>query len=297
MPKVNQVYQPLAARRWFQPGRVRAWRAADHLLLVEDRFFTEHYTRLFWADIQTVLLYQLHSPNSFLLASEIACLCAVLAPLLLWKSGWPDFAAIAFLLCYALWRFRRPQWACEFATRLNVKRFAVPGALPSCRRLLEEIKSSITQVQGALPDAEDSAAAASPPPVYRPIALARQPVLAVHVIAFVLGLLSPFSKVVFALYCIALIVAWFFQRDFTFPFAVRSASVMSQIFAALQIVVWTLSNSRIPGLLPLPFNHWQFGLPRVLFSLYGIAAVFQRSLELAKPPQQKTAVLGLSGLG
>jgi hypothetical protein len=296
MPTPNQVYQPLAPRRWFRPGRIRAWRAADHLLLVEDRFFTEHYTRLFWAEIQTVLLYQLHSPSSFLRASEIICLCAVLAPLLLWKSGWPDFAAVAFLPCYALWRFRRPHWACEFATRLNVKRFAIPGALSSCRRLLDEIKISITQIQGALPDAPDPAAPATPPPVYRSIALPRQPVLAVHVIAFVLGLLSPFSRIAFVLYCIALIVAWFFQRDLAFPFAVRSASVMSQIFAALQIVVWTLSNSGISGLRPVPFNHWQFGLPRVLFSLYGIAAVFQRSLELVKPSQQRSAVLGLSEL-
>ena len=214
--------------------------------------------------------------------------------------GWPLLPALLWLALYAAWRLLRPQWACEISTRTNVKQFTLPGSATSCHRVFDEIKNRVTETQGLLPETPldapvsfDSPAAgrALPKPLF-----AKQPVLAVHVIAFVLGLLSSFSRVVFGFYCAALFAAWFLQRDFRFPLPVRSAAVMSQLFASLRIAAWILVAARVlPGLGPLPFHDWRFGLPTVLFSIYGIAAAYWVSIHVERPSKKTGAtVLGLS---
>lgn len=305
MPKQQPIYQRLIQARWLPAGSVRPWRATDHLLLVENRFFTEHYTRLFWNDMQAVLLYRLRASNAVLLALEILCALVVLS--LAFPRGlgsppaerWLMAFALLFVLLYAAWRLPRPLWACQVSTRTNVKQFPLPGNAAACRRVLDEIKNSITQIQGSLPETPPDSAASLPS-----LALAsqpahsvpKQPVLAIHVIAFVLGIVSPFSPALFVLYCLVLIPAWLLQRDFRFPFAVRSAAVMSQIFAPLRIALWILVSSRVrPSLAPLAFDDFRFGLPTVLFSIYGIAAVYWVSIQLTRPRQKTGAtVLGLS---
>ena len=295
----DRMYRPLFETFWVRLRNVRAWRSADHLLLVESRFFSEHYTRLFWADIQAMLLYKLHTQSSVLLALELACLLSVLAPVFFWQFGWPSLAAFVFLFCYAVWRFGCPQWACQVTTRTNARQFALPGTLTSCRRVVEELKDSVRRAQGALPEtAPAQAALADPAPqaaTYPGKPLRKQPVLVVHVIAFVLGILSPFNVIIFAVYCPALIAAWFLQQDLKFPFAVRSAAVMSQMFAVLRIGIWLLMVTRVRFYFaPVVFNHWRFGLPQIVFSLYGIAATYLHSVKLAQPQQKSATVLGLS---
>lgn len=290
MAKPSATYQPLYGRRRFHLGNVRAWRSRDHLLVVETYFFTERYTRLFWAEMEGIVLYGLQTRSPVLLALELACLGSVLAPVFFRQTGSPSLAAFVFLLFYGLWRFGRPQWACEVATRTNARQFALPGTLTSCRRVVEEMQNSATQAQGELPETPMAQGAVT----YRSKPLPKQPVLAVHVVAFVLGILSPFSVLLFVVYCPALIAAWFLQQNFKFPFAIRSAAVMSQILAILHVVFWVLGNAYPSGIRRFPFNHWQFGLPQVLFSLYGIMAVYWLSMELAKPRQKSATVLGLS---
>lgn len=299
MATQDRMYRPLSGRLWVGLGNMRAWRSADHLLLVENRFFSEHYTRLFWADIQTILLYELHTRSSVLLALELACLLSVLGPVFFWQTGWPSLAAFAFLLFYAVWRFGRPQWACQVATRTNTRQFALPGTLSSCRRVVEELKESVRLAQGTVLETLPAQAALNDPmpqaATYPDKQLRKQPVLAVHVIAFVLGILSPFSVFIFVVYCPALITAWFLQQDLKFPFAVRSAAVMSQIFAVLRIAIWLLMVSRARFYFaPVVFNHWRFGLPQIVFSLYGIAAIYLHSVKLTQPQQKSATVLGLS---
>ena len=296
MAESKQTYEPLARNGWRRLGKMRAWRSADHLLIIETHFWSEHYTRFFWADIQTLLLYQLNSRSFVLLALEIICLGAVLIPVIFWDRGWPLGVGLLFPLIYAAWRFRRPGWACAVATRTNQRQFALPGKYSSCRTIVEDLKNRVILAQGALhASAMEDAGSATPVAQAAVGKGPKQPVLAVHVIAFVLGVLSPFSGFIFALYCGMLIAAWFAQRDFRFPFAVRSAAVMSQILAFLRIGIWVLVNSHVRSdFAPVIFNHWQFGLPQVLFSLYGIMAVYWYSLERAKPQQKSATVLGLS---
>ncbi|MBV9762662.1 MAG: hypothetical protein JO340_19030 [Acidobacteriaceae bacterium] len=298
MPAPQPLYRSFTPGLWLAAGRIRPWRGADHLLLVENRFFTEHYTRLFWNDIQAIFLYRLRAPNPILLALEVLCAVVVVSPVFIDNSAaagrWPLIPGLAFLALYAAWRLPRPRWACEIRTRTNLKQFPLPGSADACRRVFEEIRNAVAQAQGALPEpgAESVAIPNSP----AGSGLPREAVLIVHAIAFVLGILSPFSPILFGIYCAALIPAWFLQRDFRFPFAVRSAAVMSQLFAMLRIAAWIVIHLRPgPALVPLSFNDWRFGLPTLLFGIYGVAAVFWTSIQLARPREKTGAtVLGLS---
>lgn len=294
MAERNQIYRRFSKNSWFDLGRTRVWQAADHLLLVENRFFSEYYTRLYWTDMQAILLYSLGTRSPILLGLEGVCVAALLAALLLWRLPWVFLPALLFVLAYALWRFARPHWACQIATRISTRQFALPGTLIACRRVVDGIKQNATSAQGMLPEASSE----QPTAVRRLGSIPRQPVLAIHVIAFVLGILSPWSVFLFALYCATLIAAYFLQQDFRFPFAVRSAAAMSQILAVLQIAFWGFAISREsamrPFMLPFAFEHWQFALPRIAFSLYGIAAVYWGSMQISKPQQKSSTVLGLS---
>lgn len=296
MPQPNRIYRPLYSKPWFGTGRVRAWSSDDHLLIVENRSFTEHYTRLYWADIQTVLLYGLASRAVLLTILEVACALAAVIPLVMWRIPWIFVPAVLFAACYATWRFSRPRWACQVTSKINSKRFAIPGTLVACRRVLNGLKNFAASAQGMGSEDTIMALPNGLPVTQMPSSRAgrREPKLTVHVIAFVLGLLSSFNGVFFVFYCIALTIAYFMQRDFEFPIAVRSAAVMSQIFAVLQVAFWAFASTRFSFLTRFPFDHWQFGLPRVLMSLYGIVAVYWVSMERAKPRQKTSTVLGLS---
>lgn len=292
----NQTYRALFPKPWFGLGAIRAWSADDHLLIVESRALTEHYTRLYWADIQTIVLYALGGRTAMLTILEVVCVLAAIVPLVLWRLPWSFVPAVLFAVFYASWRFTRPSWACQVATRINSKRFAVPGTLVACRRVLNELKNRAASAQGmaseemtAPPDGVVTTSQMGHGRTGR-----KEPIFTVHVIAFVLGLLSSFHGLFFVLYCIMLTVAYFVQRDFEFPPVVRSAAVMNQILAALQIGYWIFANALHFFATSFPFGHWQFGLPRVLASLYGIAAIYWASVERAKPQQKPSTVLGLS---
>jgi len=292
MVQREQIYRPLFGTRWRPASGVRAWQSADHLLIVEGRFFSEQYTRLFWADIQSAVLYQLHSRSSFLLGAEAVCLLAVLGPLAFRNYGWPLIAGVVFLLWYGSWRFTRRHWGCQVATRTSTRQFALTGNLASSRRILEQLRDRVSLAQGA--PAEPTETPMQQTAAFSGRQFPRQPVTAVHVTAFVLGILSPFSVFIFVAYCIALTAAWFLQQDFRFPLAVRSAAVMSQIYAALRVAIWILVHISIRfNFMPFFFNYWQFGMPQVLFSLYGITAVYGRSIAAAKRQQNSATVLGL----
>lgn len=294
MAKRN-IYRPLFQNRRLAAGRVTAWESSDHLLVVENRFLSEQYTRLFWADIQTATLYELHSRSLFLLGAELICIVAAVAPVLTWSRGWPLLAGLLTPLLYLLWRFTRRHWGCQITTRTSMRQFALPGGIAACRSMLDKLKDRVTAAQGAVAELSKTEVETQMQhgAANRSGRIRRQPIAAVHVLAFVLGVFSPFSVVVFVLYCLALIAALFLQQDFRFPLSVRSAAVMSQMYASLRVAIWILVNSHIrQDFAPVIFNDWRFGMPQVLFSLYGLAAIFWRP-EIAKPPQGSASVLGL----
>lgn len=293
MNRLAQTYRPLLPRRWFAIGRRQAWRANDHLLIIEQRWLSEFYTRFYWADIETLALYALPRDTSAFVILEIACVLTAVVPLALWKMPWAFAPAVLFALFYAAWRFTRPVRACRIATRASSKRFPIPGTAVACRRVLDELKQCAAAAQNASPEmtiASGEMVTGEPLNSTRP----KQPILAAHVIAFVLGVFSPFHVLLFVFYCIALAAAYFFEQDFEFPFPVRSAAVMGRLLAALQIAFWIFAIARLSYVARFPFDHWQFGASRVLICLYGIAAVCWPFMQGPRPERKTARVLGLS---
>jgi hypothetical protein len=292
----NQIYRALFPKPRFGLGGIRAWRADDHLLIVESRALTEYYTRLYWADVQTILLYGLGGHSGVLTAFEIICVLAAIVPLIVWRLPWTFAPAVLFAVFYATWRLTRPSWGCQIITKTNAKRFRIPGTLVAGRQVLNELKNHAASAQGMASEQmttpRDGVVTTSQ--LRQGRALRKEPIFAVHVIAFVLGLLSSFHGLFFALYCIMLTVAYFVQQDFEFPPVVRSAAVMNQILAALQLGYWIFATALHLFVTRLPHGHWQFGLSRILASLYGIAAIYWGSVERAKPQRKSSTVLGLN---
>ncbi len=286
------VYRPVRKRRWFALGRVLAWVASDHLLVVSDRIFREIYFRIYWTDMQTMLLYSLPRPVGLMLGFEILCVAAaaVSAPMisLLWGSV---FAAV-FVSTYASWRLMQPNWACQISTELSTHRFALEATLKASRRIIEDLNTRVQAVQGLLPEVESRPQTSIPG---RDGAKRRDPTLAVHVIAFVLGLLTPLSSALLVLYYGALIAVLFVQRDFQFPLAVRSATLMSHLLALFQLAwfFWLRFSLAVSWYLHFP-TVWEFHVLRLLFSLFGLAAVYQNSLQSSRYQLKRSSVLGLS---
>lgn len=260
------------------------WFAPDHVLVIRDHAFREIYARIYWTDMRALLLYSLDRPRGFMLALEIGCLLAVVvsAPLLL-NLVWGSAIAAVFVGLYSLWRFTRPNWACEIATRLSAYRFPLRPTIAASRRIVDELKrraeaaqEAVTEDIGARPDLLASG---------RRAPMKKQRSLVWHGIAFGLGLLTPLTVILLVVYYVFLVVIYFVQQDFEFPLTIRAAAVMSQILAVLHVVTW-LPALRVSG-------QPEFHLLTVLFSLFGIAAIYQRSLRPSIHEPRGTSVLGL----
>jgi len=233
--------------------RVAVWTAADHLLFIRNRFFDEQYTRLYWADIQAILLYPLRPPGILLLVAEILCVVLIVGTAPLANHLWGAAFAVVFAVWYGFWRLIQPAWACEISTKTSSVRFPLSPSLHQSRHVLNHLRSHTTTESQTEP---------------RPPGSGR---VALHIAAFAMGAISPVGTALSILYYLLLGLAFFFQQRFDFPFFVRSAAVMSQIFAILQLALWILSRQLLPGLFS-QFNHWEFQVGRAVISLYGLWA-------------------------
>ncbi len=284
------IYSPL--RRSFTLRRTRTWLASDHLLVISDRFFRENYSRIYWIDVHAVLLYSIPHPRGFMLAFEILCMVTAQVSASIMNIVWGSAFAALFVFAYASWRLMQPSWACQISTRLSSHRFPLGATRNTATRIIEDLKSRVRSVQESVAEIE------SPRETFvgDPFGAEREsPTVAMHVIAFVLGLLTPLSSVVLLLYYCALIAAFFFQRDFQFPVAVRSAALMSQLLALFQIVsfFWFRFEPASSGYCTFPLA-WEFHILTLLFSVFGIAAAYQESLQSFGYQSKNPSVLGLS---
>jgi hypothetical protein len=296
MAKKTALYRPLAGSG-FQSGGRRLWQAVDHLLLIKVRVFRETYARVYWTDIQAALLYPLARPRGPMLVFEAFCLLAVAvsAPLTGVLRG--SVLAALFLVSYASWRLTRPNWACQVSTRISTQRFPLANAFAASRRIFEDIKARAISAQSSAPGetivhahARFSAGQHTQEPARAKVA--------VYALAFALGLFAPLNEVILVIYYVALAALLFLRRDFEFPFAITAAAVMSQILGALQLVYW-LASLRYPLAFVAGYQYqlrisWEFHILRVLFSLFGIAAIYQRSVEYSRYQPKGSTVLGLS---
>lgn len=297
-----------------------AWLSHDHVLVVNARFFNEHYVHLYRGDIETMTLYSLQKNQRGLLIFE--CLCA-LVPLgvcaYLWWLGQSSGVAvrgawhmllpgIVFLAAYSTWRFVQPNWACLLSTRTSRAGLLLGRTLRVARRKFSELVEWVAQTQ---------------PPVNGPegiqaVSVAGQDTTlpgpytqVIHAAAFGCGALgwvliatgSPYllglAFCILMAYYVFLGAAYFAQNAFAFPFAVKSAAVMSQLFTMICLSALLSGVSWIP--MRFFFLFWGdslgqlAGISAVAFSVYGIVAMTLGGTEMPSPGTARRSVLGLEG--
>lgn len=218
LPTTAPTYQRLV-RQWWRWKSDEAWLAADHVLVVRTRFFSERYLRLYWADIAALLFFPAAQNRGLMLIAEIICLLA--APLLLLFANDSYFglnrmrnqafftntglsavtmAAVAVLL-YTVWRLTRRRWNVQIMTLTG--QAVVPLAVTRTRsaQFVNQLKRNIETAQplvGTLiePDpstepAESQNLVENPPAptiFLGPAQPARRPLLALHATVFLLGI-------------------------------------------------------------------------------------------------------------
>ena len=298
-----------------------AWLGGDYLLVVNARFFNEHYVRLYRGDIEAMILYSLQRNQGALLLFEWLCaltplgICTYHWWLLqsagvvtrdLWRVLIPGLLFLAF---YSAWRFAQPNWACLLSTRTSRAGLVLGRTLKDAKRKFTELVAWVAQVQPPVIDTESTPAgklATHSPKEPKPYTQA------IHAAAFVCGALgwiligvgSPylFGVAFLALmaYYVFLAAAYLVQAAFEFPFAIKSAAVMSQL-SAVTCLLLLLSGASWMGPLRFSFLLWgaplgQFaGISAVTFSLYGIVAMTLAATEMPSPGSARRSVLGLEG--
>ncbi|HEX4229860.1 MAG TPA: hypothetical protein VHZ07_14395 [Bryobacteraceae bacterium] len=308
-------------RKSYRRLRRSAWLGSDYLLVVNARFFSEHYMRLYRGDIEAMMLYSLQRNRGTLLVFEWLC---ALVPLgfcayhwWLHQSGnaivgvsWHVLIpAIVFLAAYSAWRLAQPNWACVLSTRTSRAGLALGRTLKEAKRKFSELVAWVAQVQPPLMEMEGLSVGQRA--IIDPKST-KAYTQAIHAAAFGCGalgwiLVATGSSYVLGLAILALmayyaflVATYFSQAAFEFPFAVKSAAVMSQI-SAVTCVLLALSSASWMGPERFYFFLWgkslaQFaGISAVSFSLYGIVAMTLATTELPSPGSARHSVLGLEG--
>ena len=310
------TYRRLGGRRWLRWQSDDGWLAADHLLFVRTRFFSERYTRLYWNDIEALLLYRFTHNTGLMLGAEIACLLAAVTLALIENRFETIALAFCYLMIYAAWRLTRLNYGVEILTRTTTIRIPLAVFHRSARRLVEQLQKEVENVQCHLPlppevpAAVTEAAGLEPEPTKPSVVTVtlaggkrpRRPVLVLHGIVFGMGLTTWLSArvsllsdpywmaiggLLTMLFYAGLLAACFLQQDPEFPFAVRSAAVMSLALQAAVVgpILGLGARLSIPSLnaamlvLGPPIT-----LLRLLACLFGIIGIYKNSLDEADKP-------------
>lgn len=298
-----------------------AWLGSDHLLVVNARFFGEQHMRLYRSDIESMVLYSLQRNQGALLILE--CVCA-LVPLgvcaYMWwlRHGYASLATsawrvlipgVVFLAAYAAWRLAQPNWACLLSTRTSKAGLILGRMSTQGKRKFAELVAWVSQAQPPINGVTNLVSTNTTAPEPKPHKSYTQ---AVHAAAFACGafgwiLLAIGSPLLLGLAILALMTyyallaaAYFSQSAFEFPFAVKSAAVMSQISTILCVLVF-LNGAQWMGPLQFYTQLWGpalaqlAGISAVSFSIYGIVAMTLATTEQPSPRMARRSVLGLEG--
>ncbi len=270
VPVAAPKYRRLV-RQWWRWKFDEAWLAADHVLIVRTRFFSERYLRLYWADIAALLFFPAAQNRGIALIGEIICLVAGPALILLGgpAGGRTFFTASRVaglsiagtsIVLYSVWRFTRRRWNVEVLTLTG--RAVVPLAIrrPRSERYVDLLRQNVESAQPPVEApvellTEQSTiqidAAGQPPPTafLGAVTPEKRPIVALHAAVFLLGIVtsalsyltagSPwyplfiFSAVLFYL---GLPVLFFLQQGPEFPFAVRCAAVLNMSIGAAALL-------------------------------------------------------------
>ena len=315
MASVN-AYRKLASAWSTGFASIQTWLADDHLLLVSIKFFNEEYTRLYWADIQMLMLYQLERSSPFMLVFEWLCIVAPLVGFLSFGSqfrgpgAWSAaISALVFALAYASWRFTRPAWACRITTKTNEARIPIGRTLIRARAIFADLQSRVALAQ---PGAQTESAMELLSGIADNRSVVRKPpFLVLHGLTFGIGLVAavcvaiqtPTFRVlggIFAFFLyLGLVAVYFVQQDLEFPFAVKTAAIMSQIaaFASLAgtLVLFLFFPALASFYLKAPMRVIVGSVSLMLRCFFGIVAIFALTATRQEPTARpvRRGMLGL----
>jgi len=126
------------------------WMQSDHLLRVRANPFSEQYRRYYFADIQALVLTELHGTAAFSLYAA-AIFLAFIGGLLVYSRhpAWGIFCGLAALIVfYVGWRV--PTCSCYLKTSVGTDRLPAIRHLRAARKAVAMVILEIEKVQGPL---------------------------------------------------------------------------------------------------------------------------------------------------
>ncbi len=319
MPRSStQTYRRLGGRRWLRWQSDDAWLAADHLLFVRTRFFSERYTRLYWNDIQALQLYRFAHNTGLMLAAEVACILAAITVAFVQHRFEVWAVALCYVAFYVVWRLTRRNYGVQVLTRTAAARVPLAVFHASARILADQLQREVEGIQGHLAPAQEvsgsKAVSGAEAAVLEPAAVTvkpacgsrAKPTLVLHGIVFVLGLIIwPFASwqplstpywvpvgiLVSILFYAGIIATFFLQQDPEFPFAVRSAAAMNLA------LLGAMTGALIARLSPMGITvtmatlESPVALLQMFACLFGLIGIYKNSLNEA----DRAAVLPRTG--
>jgi hypothetical protein len=308
------TYRRLGGRRWLRWQSDDGWLAPDHLLFVRTRFFSEQYTRLYWNDVQALLLYRFAHNTGLMFGAELIVVSAAAAVAAVQNRFEITAVAFCYVAAYAAWRLTRRNHGVQVLTRTATARIPLAIFHRSARRMVNQLQQQVEGAQGNLAAApqvsvreegyegEGVIELAAVEPVVVRVTPADEnrarPILALHGIVFALGLTSwlftrgsvlsdpnwtPVGWLLTIVFFGGLAAMFFVQQDPEFPFAVRSAAVMILLlYAAVVGTILALNpasvTAKMEALSP------SVTLLQLLACLFGLIGIYKNSLDESDRP-------------
>ncbi len=150
LPPPPKPLRRIHGRRSAGWGAQSLWEGEDHLLVVSHGSYMENYQRLFFRDIESIVMQSSARRmvwNSLLgMLTTLALTMAALLPNGLWPGG---IAAAALGLVVAINTLRGPTCRVAIATRVNSVRLYGLCRTRRARRVITRLAEKIAQCQGA----------------------------------------------------------------------------------------------------------------------------------------------------
>ncbi len=171
MPRRAKEYERLPGRRRRWTGSTRLWLGRDHLLIVLLQGFTETYRRLYFRDIQSIIVRQTKRTRALAILFGFATLNLAATQALgagpVLRAFWGFLSALLYGV-FALHWLRGPTCVCHLRTVLQVVELSSLHRLRTARRALSRIRPAIALAQGMLSREELEARLDELPPAPHP---------------------------------------------------------------------------------------------------------------------------------
>jgi hypothetical protein len=289
-------------KRW--AGADGGWLHASHLLVVKTRWLREHYTRLYWHDIQGIALYGLPGLSALGTALETICLLAYAAYAFAFGGRVAISCGAVFWLLYGIARWRMERFVYAVYTRVNVA--YMPGGASKVKSMkgLTAMDEAVRHAQGAAASNGATGQTIGPAATGRPA-----PRLWAHSALFV---------TVVALYSAALFLQNLQTREIIWlgmgavaillPLLIATAAIQKsfEFPASVRIFAWFYQFGTLIGVLQLltriwiPFSHVHGSRAReaqaaaaLLPAVCGLVMVYLESAKRQPPTSNTLSELSL----